>query len=95
MRRRDLPGSDPANLDAAEAWVIDDRDAGRLAILGRAELPVGGELHPPKRIFFVTAKELAEVPSRRAIPGVDGCCRRGTLRLSRSKAPGTQATAEN
>ena len=55
-------------VDAAEAWVIDDRDADRLAIFGRTELPVGGELHPPKRIFFVTAEELAGAPSRRRVP---------------------------
>jgi hypothetical protein len=48
--------------------VIDDRDADRLAIFGRTELPVGGELHPPKRIFFVTAEELAGAPSRRRVP---------------------------
>ena len=55
-------------VDAAEAWVIDDRDADRLAALGRAALPVGAELQPPKRIFFVTAKELAGAPSRRRVP---------------------------
>ena len=54
--------------DAAEAWEIDDRDADRLATLGHAELPVGVELHPPKRIFFVTPHELAALPSRRRIP---------------------------
>ena len=56
-----------ALVDAAEAWVIDDRDADRLAVLGRVELPVGGELNPPKRIFFVTEHELAAAPSRRSI----------------------------
>jgi hypothetical protein len=55
-------------VDAAEAWVIDDRDADRLAALGRAALPVGAELQPPKRIFFVTAEELAGAPSRRRVP---------------------------
>ena len=55
-------------VDAAEAWVIDGRDADRLAALGRAALPVGAELQPPKRIFFVTAKELAGAPSRRRVP---------------------------
>ena len=55
-------------VDAAEAWVIDDHDACRLAALGRAEQPVGAELDPPKRIFFVSPQELAGVPSRRRIP---------------------------
>ena len=55
-------------VDTAEAWVINDRDADRLAILGRVELPVGGELNPPKRIFVVTSQELAAAPSRRSIP---------------------------
>ena len=45
-----------------------DHDACRLAALGRAEQPVGAELDPPKRIFFVSPQELAGVPSRRRIP---------------------------
>ena len=48
--------------------MIDDRDADRLGALGRAALPVGAELQPPKRIFFVTAEELTGAPSRRRVP---------------------------
>lgn len=55
-------------VDAAEAWVIDDRDARLLAARGRSEQPVGAELDPPKRIFFVSPQELAGVPSRRQVP---------------------------
>jgi hypothetical protein len=55
-------------VDTAEAWAIDDRDAERLLTLGHAELPVGTELHPPKRIFFVTSQQLAAAPSRRRVP---------------------------
>ena len=49
-------------VDAAEAWVIDDGDARRLAESGRAELD------PPKRIFFVSPQGLVGVSSRRQVP---------------------------
>ncbi len=55
-------------VDAAEAWVIDDGDARRLAESGRAELAVGAELDPPKRIFFVSLQGLVGVSSRRQVP---------------------------
>ena len=55
-------------VDAAEAWAIDDRDTDKLAVRGVGELAVGTELNPPKRIFFVTRRELVAAPSRRRIP---------------------------
>lgn len=55
-------------VDAAEAWVIDDGDARRLAESGRAEQAVGAELDPPKRIYFVSPQGLVGVSSRRQVP---------------------------
>jgi len=57
-----------ALVDAAEAWIIDDRDAGRLECDDCAPLPVGRELAPPKRLFFATSRQLAALPSRRRVP---------------------------
>ena len=55
-------------VDAAEAWVIDDTDADRLERLGRSSAPVGQELVPPKRLFFVTLKDLELLAPLRRIP---------------------------
>ena len=55
-------------VDASEAWALDEHDTGRLAAGGMVELAVGTELHPPKRIFFVSPEKLVEAPSRRSIP---------------------------
>lgn len=55
-------------VDAAEAWIIDDRDEERLESEGCVPLPVGNELAPPKRVFFLTAKQLAAASSRRRVP---------------------------
>ena len=55
-------------VDAAQAWVIDDPDADRLEGLGRPALPVGHQVDPPKRMFFVTPLELKAALSARRIP---------------------------
>ncbi len=55
-------------VDAAEAWVISEEDADRLESRGHAPLPVGRELEPPKRIFFVTKDELSTLSDRRQVP---------------------------
>jgi hypothetical protein len=55
-------------VDAAQAWIIDDRDADRLEAEGRVSLPIGREFAPPKRLFFLTEGELTAVPSRRRVP---------------------------
>ena len=55
-------------VDAAEAWVIDDRDADRLESLGYVAEPVGRELNPPKRMFFVTRAQIESASSPRRIP---------------------------
>ncbi len=57
-----------ALVDAAQAWLISEEDANRLESHGHAPLPVGRELEPPKRIFFVTEDELSTLPDRRRIP---------------------------
>lgn len=58
--RRDL-------VDAAEAWIIDEKDADRLEQSGHAPLPVGRELVPPKPVFFVKDTVLRTAPSRRKV----------------------------
>ena len=55
-------------VDAAEVWVVDDRDADRLESFGHLAVPVGRELNPPKRMFFVTRTQLGSVSSARRIP---------------------------
>jgi hypothetical protein len=57
-----------ALVDAAEAWALDERDADRLESSGKVPLPVGSELEPPLRMFFVTPAELSALPSRRRVP---------------------------
>lgn len=54
-------------VDAAEAWIIDEEDADRLEAGGHKPLPVGRELAPPKRIFFMVSEELEAAPSRRQV----------------------------
>ena len=55
-------------VDAAEAWIVDDCDAERLESLGNVAVPVGRELNPPKRMYFVTRTQLESVSSARRIP---------------------------
>ena len=57
-----------ALVDAAQAWIIGEGDADRLESRGHALLPVGRELEPPKRIFFVTEDELSMLSDHRRIP---------------------------
>ena len=55
-------------VDAAQAWNISEGDADRLESRGHALLPVGRDLEPPKRIFFVTEDELSMLSDHRRIP---------------------------
>ena len=55
-------------VDAAEAWIIDERDADRLETDGHLPLPVGRALAPPKRMFFLTEAEVAAISDRRRVP---------------------------
>ena len=55
-------------VDAAEAWAISEGAADGLERAGRTPLPVGRELDPPKRLFFVTPDELATISGCRCIP---------------------------
>jgi hypothetical protein len=45
-------------VDAAQAWVIDECEADRLVGSGHIPLPVGNELVPPKRLFYMNAADL-------------------------------------
>ncbi len=54
-------------VDAEQVWIIDEREADRLEADGRKPLPVGRELTPPKRLFFVTPEELTTIAGRRQI----------------------------
>ena len=55
-------------VDAAEAWIIAEDDADALETRGHVPHPVGHELAPAKRIFFLTREELDAVPLRRQVP---------------------------
>jgi hypothetical protein len=55
-------------VDAAEAWIIDEADADELEARGHIPHPVGRELAPPKRLFFLAEEELEAVPHRRKVP---------------------------
>ena len=55
-------------VDAAEAWIIDEADADALEARGHIPHPVGRELAPPKRLFFLAQEELEAVPHRRKVP---------------------------
>ena len=52
-------------VDAAEAWIIGDDDGDRLERDGHVALPVGRELDPPIRLFFLSEAELTAVADRR------------------------------
>ena len=55
-------------VDAAEAWIIGDDDGNRLENGGRVPLPVGRELAPPIRVFFLSKEELEAISDRRQVP---------------------------
>jgi hypothetical protein len=54
--------------DAAQAWVLPESAAARLEADGLRPLPVGFELEPPRRIFFVTRAQLAALDNAREVP---------------------------
>lgn len=53
--------------EAREAWAIDGAAADRLISEGVAPEPVGLEIEPPKRIFFLSAERLAAITERRPL----------------------------
>jgi hypothetical protein len=55
-------------VDAAEAWIIDEAAADTLELHGHIPHPVGRELAPAKRLFFLSREELETVPQRRQVP---------------------------
>lgn len=55
-------------VDAAEAWTIDESAADELEAHGHLPHPVGRELDPPKRLFFLTMEELEALSRRRQVP---------------------------
>ena len=55
-------------VDAAKAWIIDEADADARDARGHIPHPVGRELVPPKRLFFLAVEELEAVPRRRQVP---------------------------
>jgi len=55
-------------VDAAMAFEVEDADADRFQREGEIPLPVGCELAPPKRIFFLPAERLRTASSRRPVP---------------------------
>ena len=57
-----------ALVDAAQAWIIEERDADRLESEGRVPLAIGRELAPPIRLFFLTEEELSAFSPRRQVP---------------------------
>ena len=55
-------------VDAARAYVIDDRDAAALLKEGFAPAPAFLEIQPPKRVFFIPATRLEALSSRCELP---------------------------
>jgi hypothetical protein len=54
-------------VDAAEAWIIGEADADSLEARGCVPHPVGCELEPPKRLFFVAPDELERILQRKQV----------------------------
>src|SRR5262249_142808 len=54
--------------DAATAYAIPDAEVARLLSAGFAPEPVGAELEPPRRIFFVAAERVTAIHGRRELP---------------------------
>jgi hypothetical protein len=55
-------------VDAAEAWIIGEADADSLEARGCIPHPVGRELEPTKRLFFVSPEELERILQRKQVP---------------------------
>ncbi len=55
-------------VDAAEAWEISNIEADRIEAEGFGPLPVGLELHPQKRIYFIDSAILSTLTTARRIP---------------------------
>jgi hypothetical protein len=53
--------------DAAQVWIIGAAEADLLESRGKQALAVGSEFEPRKRIYCVTADDLAALPFRRQI----------------------------
>ena len=53
--------------DAGEAFVINSEQADQLEAEGHLPLPVGQELEPRKRMFFISAQRLSELSSPRSV----------------------------
>jgi hypothetical protein len=53
-----------ALVDASRAFIIPDADADRLEQWGGQPLPVGQELSPQKRLFFITPAQLETLDAR-------------------------------
>lgn len=51
-------------VDAGRAFIVDEADADRLERAGLSPLPVGRELSPAKRMFFVAEEALATLGAR-------------------------------
>jgi hypothetical protein len=51
-------------VDAARAFIVAEADADRLEREGARPLPVGRELSPAKRLFFVTGEQLETLAAR-------------------------------
>lgn len=51
-------------VDAARAYIISEASADQLQQQGGQPLPVGRELSPAKRLFFVTKDQLDELAAR-------------------------------
>lgn len=52
----------------AQAWEISESDADMLEVSGMRPLPVGSELQPEKRLFYVDSSTLEMFEHARAIP---------------------------
>jgi len=54
--------------DAREAFLVSEQEADRLVAEGYSPEPVGAELEPPKRIFFLPAARVASITGRAQVP---------------------------
>jgi hypothetical protein len=55
-------------VDAEQAWIIEETEADVLEKAGNTPHPVGLELAPSKRLFFLGEDELKKIRTRRQIP---------------------------